>query len=237
MKRRGEQGLTRLFSVDGSSFIGVFARCTESLVILPPHVSDRFVAEMEQALAVKAVRTSIAGSSLVGCLVIGNTNGLIFSPHTLDSELRKIREFMRAQGLKAKLARLPAGEKMTAAGNIILANDTVALVHPEVSEKTVKVVAKTLGVTVYKGTIGGLKTVGMAAVVTNKGLLAHKNATREELAFLEECFKVPVEIGSVNFGVPLIGAALLANTKGYAVGYETTGAELGRIEDALGFTS
>jgi translation initiation factor 6 len=235
MKRRGEQEITRLFSVDGSSYIGVFASCTESLVLLPPHVSDTFAAEMERALAVKAVRTSIAGSSLVGCLAVGNTNGFIFSPYTLDSEIRKIREFLRAQGLRVKLGRLPAGEKMTATGNIILANDTVALVHPQVSEKTVDVVAKTLGVTVYKGTIGDLKTVGMAAVATNKGILAHKNATREELEFLEERFELPVEIGSVNFGVPLIGAALLANTKGYAAGYETTGAELGRIEDALGF--
>jgi translation initiation factor 6 len=235
MKRQGEKDITRLFSVDGSSYIGVFASCTESLILLPPDASETLARNMERALAVKAVKTTIAGSSLVGCLAVGNTNGFIFSPHTLDSEIRRIREFIRAQGLKAKLGRLPAGEKMTATGNIILANDTVALVHPQVSEKTVDVVAKTLGVTVYKGMIGGLKTVGMAAVATNKGILAHKNAAREELEFLEECFELPVEIGSVNFGVPLIGAALLANTKGYAVGYETTGAELGRIEDALGF--
>jgi len=39
----------------------------------------------------------------------------------------------------------------------------------------------------------------------------------------------------VNFGIPLIGAALLANSKGFAVGAETTGPELGRIVDALGF--
>ncbi|RLI16358.1 translation initiation factor IF-6, partial [Candidatus Bathyarchaeota archaeon] len=38
-----------------------------------------------------------------------------------------------------------------------------------------------------------------------------------------------------NFGVPLIGAGLLANSKGYAAGAETTGYELGRIEEALRF--
>lgn len=235
MKRRAEKEIRRLFRVDGSSYIGVFASCTESLVLLPPQVSDKFVAEMERALRVKGLKTSIAGSSLVGCLAVGNTNGFIFSAHALDSEMQRIRDFMRSEGLHGTLSRLPAGEKMTATGNIILANDTVALVHPQVSDKTVEVIAKTLGVKVYKGTIGGLKTVGMAAVATNKGILAHKNATREELEFLEQCFELPVEIGSVNFGVPLIGAALLANTKGYAAGYETTGAELGRIEEALGF--
>ncbi len=75
----------------------------------------------------------------------------------------------------------------------------------------------------------------MAAVATNKGVLAHKDATREELEFLEQIFELPVDIGSVNFGVPAIGSALLANSKGYAAGNETTGAELGRIVDAFGF--
>ena len=235
MIRRGEKEIKRLFGFDGSSYIGVFASCTESLVLLPPQVADNLAAEMERALKVKAVKTSIAETSLVGCLAVGNTNGFIFSPYTLDSEIQRIEELARAEGLGGEMSKLPDRDRMTAAGNIILANDTVALVHPQVSEKTTEVIAKTLGVKVYKGTIGGLKTVGMAAVATNKGILAHKNATQEELEFLEQIFELPVEIGSVNFGVPLIGAALLANTKGYAAGYETTGAELGRIEDALGF--
>jgi translation initiation factor 6 len=235
MKRREEKEIKRVFGVDGSSYIGVFAGCTESLVLLPPQVSDKLAAEMERALKVKAVKTSVAETSLVGCLAVGNTNGFIFSPYTLDSEIQRLEDLLRAEGLRGAISKLPDRERMTAAGNIILANDTVALVHPQVSEKTMDVIAETLGVKVYKGTIGGLKTVGMAAVATNKGILAHKNATQEELEFLEQIFELPVEIGSVNFGVPLIGAALLANTKGYAAGYETTGAELGRIEDALGF--
>ncbi len=235
MKRRGEKELRRLFSVDGSSYIGVFATCTESLVLLPPQTSNRLAAEMERALEVKALRTSIAEISLVGCLTVGNSNGFILSPYTLDSEIQRIKDLMQAEGLRVKLGLLPYRDTMSAVGNIILANDTVALVHPQLSEKTIDMIKETLGVEVYKGTIGGLKTVGMAAVATNKGVLAHKNATHDELEFLEDIFKLPVDIGSVNFGVPLIGAALLANTKGYAAGDETSGVELGRIVDALGF--
>ena len=235
MKRRGEKELRRLFNVEGSSFIGVFATCTESLVLLPLYVSDKLVVELERALKVKALKTLIAETSLIGCLAVGNSNGFIFSPYTLDSEMQRIEEFARTEGREVKLSKLPRQELMSAAGNIILANDSVALVHPQVSEQTVDVIQETLEVTVHKGTIGGLKTVGMAAVATNNGVLAHKNATYEELEFLEQIFEVPVAIGSVNFGVSLIGAALLANTKGYAAGDETTGVELGRIEDALGF--
>lgn len=235
MIRQEEKEVKRLFSVDGSSYIGVFASCTESLVLLPPQVSANLASEMERALKVKAVKTSIAETSLVGCLAVGNSNGFILSPYALDSELQRLEDLLRAEGLRVEMRRLPEGDRMTAAGNIILANDTAALVHPQLSKEAMDVVATTLGVKVYKGTIGGLKTVGMAAVATNEGILAHKNATHEELEFLEHSFELPVEIGSVNFGVPLIGAALLANTKGYAAGYETSGAELGRIEDALGF--
>jgi translation initiation factor 6 len=235
MKRRRDKEIRRTFSVDGSAYIGVFATCTESVLLLPPHIPDKLAVEMEETLKVKAIRTSIAETSLIGCLAIGNSNGFIFSPYTLDSEIRRVEESARKEGLKEKVSRLPDRDRMNAAGNIILSNDTVALVHPRLSAKTVEVIKETLEVKVYKGTIGGLKTVGMAAVATNKGILAHNNANREELEFLEEIFELPVEIGSVNFGVPLIGAALLANTKGYAAGAETTGAELGRIEDALGF--
>jgi translation initiation factor 6 len=235
MKRRGEKEIRRLFSVEGNSYIGVFATCTESLVLLPPHISDGLAAGLEQALQVKAIKTSIAETSLVGCLAVGNSNGFIFSPYTLDSELQRIEELTRSEGFTVKLSRLPYRDPLSAAGNIILANDTVALVHPQLSAEAIDVIKETLEVTVHKGTIGGLKTVGMAAVATNNGVLAHKNATYEELEFLEEKFEVPIAIGSVNFGVPLIGAALLANTKGYAAGHETSGAELGRIVDAFGF--
>lgn len=235
MNGRGKREIQRLFSFDGSSFIGVFVSCTESLVLVPPRASPRMVAELEQALQVKAIPITIAETSLLGCLAAGNSNGFLCSPYTLDSELQRLDALTRAAGLPLQLGRLPKGDQMTAAGNIILTNDSVALIHPDLSEQTVTVVKDTLGVEVYKGTLGGLKTVGMAAVATNRGVLAHKFATPAELTYLEDIFGLPVEIGSVNFGIPLIGAALLANTKGFAVGAETTGPELGRIVDALGF--
>jgi translation initiation factor 6 len=233
MKKRGE--LKRLVSVDGSTYIGLFAVCTESLVLLPSQISDRVADDIERALNVKSIRTTIAETSLVGCFAAGNSNGFIISSYALDSEIESIAELVAAEGLKVKISRLPYIDRMTTAGNIILTNDTVAIVHPLLSDKTVEVIKETMDVKVYKGTIGRLNTVGMAAVATNRGVLVHKNATLSELEFLEEIFELPVGIGSVNFGVPLIGAGLLANTKGYIAGYETTGAELGRIEDVLGF--
>ena len=235
IKKQRQGTRTFTFDVDGSPYIGIYALCTESLLLLPAHVSDRLAEELGHVLEVKVIRTYIAEMPLIGCLAAGNSNGLVVSQYTLEREIEHIKSVAKAEGVECKIRRLPVGEKMTAAGNIILANDSVALVHPGLSEEAIEVIRDTLDVDVYRGEIGGLRTVGMAAVATNRGILAHKDATKAELTYLEEIFGLRVEIGSVNFGVPLIGAALLANTKGYAAGYETTGAELGRIEDALGF--
>jgi translation initiation factor 6 len=146
--------------------------------------------------------------------------------HAGDEELRRLSEH-------GKVARLPA--RINAAGNVILANDHAAMVHPGLSAKACEAVADALGVEVLKGTIGGLKTVGMTAVVTNKGLLVHPRASDAEIEVLENLFKLPVDVGTVNFGSPLVGSGLLANSKGYMAGDDSTGPELGRVEDALGF--
>jgi len=80
-----------------------------------------------------------------------------------------------------------------------------------------------------------LNTVGMAAVATNKGVLCHPKVTDEEKEMLSSLFQVPLMIGTVNHGIPLIGSGLIANSFGFVVGSSTTGIEMGRIEEALCF--
>ena len=80
-----------------------------------------------------------------------------------------------------------------------------------------------------------MKNAGMAGIATNKGVLVHPKASQEEISVIEELFALPVDIGTVNFGSPLVGSGLIANSKGYVAGEETTGPELSRIEDALGY--
>ncbi len=206
--------------------LGVFATCTEDFVFVPPDISDETLIDLEVSLGVTGVRTSVGGSSIVGSLIGGNSNGIIASGFILERELRKIRKYSRAARLSGEL---------NASGNLILANDNAALVHPDFSDKAVGVIQKTLGVDVRKGTIAGLKTVGMAGVATNRGVLVHPRTTGSEIAVLEEHFKLPVDIGTINFGSPLVGSGILANSKGYVAGEETTGPEITRIEDALGY--
>jgi translation initiation factor 6 len=210
----------------GYPYVGIYAANTEQVVVLPPDLPQETVDTVAETLGTVVVRTLINESTLIGSMMTGNSNGFVVSDLTLDKEASLLQE-------QGKVVRLKG--KMTAAGNLILANDTAALVHPALTDKNIEAIEKTLQVDVKRGTIGGLKTVGMAGCATNKGILVHPRATEEELTVLEDLFKLPVDIGTVSFGSPLVGSAILATTKGLITGTRTSGPELGRIEDALGF--
>ena len=220
------QASDKRLKIAGNSLLGVFARCTEKVVLVPQEAEPEVVAALEEGLKVAPVRLLAGGSSVLGSLISGNSHGFVITHHAVEAELELLKEH-------GKASRLPA--RINAAGNVILANDQAALVHPGLSARACETVAETLGVTVAKGTIGGLKTVGMAAVATNNGLLVHPRVSEAEIAVLEDLFELPVDVGTVNFGSPLVGSGVLANSRGYFAGDETTGPELGRIEDALGF--
>ena len=212
--------------IAGNSLIGVFARCTEKIVLVPPEAAEQDRLTLEAALKAEAVNMQISGASVLGSLIAANSSGFVVTHHAGNKDL----EFLRQHG---RASRLPA--RINAAGNVILVNDSAALVHPGLSAKACQTIEKTLGVAVEKGTIGGLKTVGMAAYATNRGLLVHPRITDSEIVLLEKVFGLPIDVGTVNMGSPLVGSGLLANSKGYLAGFETSGPELGRIEDALGF--
>lgn len=212
--------------IAGSSLLGVFARCTDNVVLLPLEVGEEDLKILEEGLHVPAVRMPAGIGSVIGSVICANKNGFIVTRHAGAEQMKVLWEHGRA-------TRIPA--RINAAGNVILANDSAALVHPGLSTKACEAVEETLGVRVEKGTIGGLKTVGMAGFATNKGLLVHPRVSEEEIAVLEELFGLPVDVGTVNLGSPLVGSGLLANSYGYFAGEETTGLELGRIVEALGF--
>jgi translation initiation factor 6 len=176
---------------------------------------------------VKALELSIADSTIIGSLLTCNSSGAIVTAYASKETFQTIEQ----QGLRV----FPIEDVINAAGNDILTNDYGALVHPDLKSTTVKKISDVLGVPVQKGTIASLGTVGMAAVVTNKGCLCHPKTSEEERKKLEEIFDVDVMIGTVNHGFSMIGSGLVANSKGAIIGNMTTGIEMGRIEEALGF--
>ncbi len=215
-------------SFAGSPYVGVFVTAADDHLLVRPDAEDDVVAGLAAELGAEAVRTTVGGSATVGALAAGNGNGFVLSGRATDAERDEI-----ADATGTPVRRLPG--RVNAAGNVVLANDAGAYVHPDLSDDAVATVGEALSVPVERGDLADVRTVGTAAVATDRGVLCHPKAREPELAALEDLLGVPVDVGTVNYGAPLVGSGLLATASGYAVGSETTGPELGRIEDALGY--
>ncbi len=212
----------------GSSYVGVFARATDRCLLVRPDVDEDLQAACGDELDVPVVATTVGGSGTVGALATGNSHGLLVSSRVRERERDRI-----ADTLSLPVTELPG--RINAAGNVVLANDHGAYVHPDLPREAVQAVAEGLDVPVERGDIAGVRTVGTAAVATNEGVLCHPKSTDEELDALEALLEVPADIGTINYGGPLVGSGLIANSEGYIVGEETSGPELGRIDLALGY--
>jgi len=215
-----------LFDFFGNTSIGVYSLATDKLMIVPPQVSDTKAKKLEEWLKVKVIRTMIGESVLIGALACANSNGIILPHYVREDEIHAIK-------LCSDLNVTVMETKRTAYGNLILTNDYGALVDARLKEADVKKIVDTLGVEVVSGEIAGLPYVGSLATATNKGVLAHPLLKEEEQKVLKDVLKVPVDVGTINCGIPYIATGLVANVHGAIAGYMTTGPELFIIGQAL----
>jgi translation initiation factor 6 len=215
-----------LSSIVGSASIGVYSLANETIVIIPKMVPLEKAAQTAEWLKVKLVHTSIGGSVLAGALACANSNGILLSIFAREEELAAIKSSFEGNVTVMET-------KKTAYGNLVLANDHGAVVDPRFKESEIKQISETLGVEAVPCEIAGLPYVGSLAVATNKGVLAHPLLKDEERKVLESVFKVPVDVGTVNCGVPYVGTGLICNSHAAVAGSLTSGPEMFIIGNAL----
>jgi len=218
--------MDRTVSIAGDPHIGVFTRVFEDIAVIPADAPEEIEVHYREAFDLDIVRTTIQGSPIIGSLLSGNSNGFVVSGLATDAELKRLGEHRELFLL---------GRGMNAAGNVILACDRFAAVHPEMDHHLQKEIGEFLKVPVIPLTLGDVKVVGMAGVATNSGVVVNPRSTASEIAALEQVCDLPVGKGSINMGNAMVGTGLVANTRGYLAGNETSGYELGRIEDIFGF--
>jgi translation initiation factor 6 len=215
-----------LFDFFGNTSIGVYSLATDKMMIVPPRVSDKKAKKLEEWLKVQVIKTAIGKSVLIGALACANSNGIVLPHYVQEEELQAIKT---CSDLNVAIMET----RKTAYGNLVLANDRGALVDPRLNETDVAKIADTLGVEVVHGEIADLPYVGSLATATNKGALAHPLLKEEEQKVLKDVLKVPVDVGTINCGVPYVATGLVANAHGAVAGYMTTGPELFIIGQAL----
>ena len=217
----------QLMNFNDNPNLGIYCRTNDDFCFVSKGLSKKIKKRIATTLEVDIIELSIADASIIGSLLSLNSKGAIVTDFADEETIKTIKN----QGLDLCVIN----DNLNAVGNDILVNDNAALVHPNLNEKSISDIKETLNVPIYLGTIGNLKTGGMATVVTKKGFLCHPKVTEEEIHVLEKIFNTNVMIGTVNHGSPIIGSGLVANSKGAIIGDRTTGIELGRIEEALGF--
>lgn len=215
-----------LLSLFGTASIGVYSLVTERMILVPLQISASKVKKLEGGLKVKALRTTLGESVLLGALACANSNGIILPHFVREEEVQAIKFTF-----DINIAVMET--KRTAYGNLVLANDKGAVTDPRLRGKDLKTIADTLAVETVSGKIAGLPYVGSLAIATNKGVLAHPLLREEERKVLADVLKVPVDLGTVNGGVPYVATGLRGNSYGAVAGYITTGPELFIIGQAL----
>ncbi|MFQ6076398.1 MAG: translation initiation factor IF-6 [Candidatus Bathyarchaeia archaeon] len=218
-----------LLDLMGSPNVGAYILTTDSYIILPPIVPESKISRIKETLNGEVVCTNVGGFSIIGALAAANSNGVVLPHYTTDDEIKAIRSVV-----DINVDRIEC--RMTALGNLVLANDLGAIAdarllrEPGVAEE----VEDVLGVEVVPGEIAVLPYVGSLAVATNHGVLAHPMLKEEERERLFEVLKVPIDVGTVNQGVPFVKSGLLVNSHGAIAGSLTTGPEIFIISNLFG---
>ncbi len=215
-----------IFDVFGNACIGVYSLVNDRIAIIPPQVPETKRKKVEEWLKVKVVATTVGKSVITGALACSNSNGVILPPFAQEEEIEAIKS---ASDLNVTVM----DTKKTAYGNLILANDKGAVADPSLERGVVNKIADTLGVEVVSSEIAGLPYVGSLATATNKGVLAHPMLKEDERKVLEDVLKVPVDVGTINCGIPYVATGLLGNSNGAVTGLLTTGPEMFIIGQAL----
>lgn len=218
-----------LSSIVGSASIGVYSLATDRFALIPQMVNRKKAERAAEWLKVQLVYTSISGSVLAGALVCANSYGILLPNYMQEEELAIIKA-----AFDGNITVMDT--KRTAYGNLVLANDRGAIVDPCFKEREIRQISETLCVDTVTGEIAGLPYVGSLAVATNNGVLAHPLLKDDEKRLLEDVLKVPVDVGTVNCGIPYVGTGLIANSHAAVAGSLTTGPEIfiiGNVMDVV----
>ena len=118
--------MTETIDFAGDENIGVYTRVFEDFAFAPISAPEEYISAVEKRFGIEVVKTTIQGSSIIGSLLVGNSNGLIASGLATQEESAVLKKYSNVMFLS---------RTMNAAGNIILANDEIAIVHPNLPER------------------------------------------------------------------------------------------------------
>ena len=212
-----------------SPYSGVFCATNDSLTFIPPGIPSDDMEAISEALGTRIEVITIGGSSVLGTLIAMNSKGILVSNLITTMESDKIEAIASDIGLNFGVL----SERSNAIGNNFLINDRGGFCNERLTPRSKTSAEEILEIKIESRSFNRMDTLGMIGCVTNKGGLCHPEISDEEKGIMEKVLGVPVMEGTVNFGMPLVGAGVISSTNGAVCGRQSTGVELGRVEEAL----
>ena len=212
-----------------SPYAGVFCATNDYLTLVPPGIPKDDMAELSEALGTKLEIITLGGSRVLGTLIAMNNSGILVSNIVTDLELEKFSKISKSYDISFGV--LP--DRSNAIGNNFLVNDSGGFSNERLGKRAKDKAEDILKVSLVSQSINDMDTLGMIGCITNKGGLYHPDISSSEKEKMEEVFQIELMEGTVNFGLPLVGAGIVANSNGAVCGRQSTGVELGRMEEAL----
>ncbi len=211
-------------SVSEDPNIGLYGFATDRYCL----VGGRFKEEssIHKILGVKMVKATVMDMDLVGMFCAGNSSGIIINEIAERHETDKMRqEFDNVCVIK---------DSHTALGNIIAMNDSGVILSPLLKRHKAHI-EKHFGLECEVMTVAKSNMVGSIILATNRGCVVHPKTKSDDIKKLEKALNVEIDIGTVSFGSPFVKSGVIANSFGFLTSEFTSGPELGRITEALGF--
>ena len=212
-----------------SPYSGVFCATNDVLTLIPPGIPKDDMESISEALGTTIRVITIGGSSVLGTLVAMNNKGILVSNLVTSLELEKLEK--NSSELKLNLGVL--SERSNAIGNNFLLNDKGGFCNERLSPKSKNSAEEIFEINIEAQSLNGMDTLGMIGCVNNNGGLCHPEISDKEKENMEKIMNIIVMEGTVNFGMPLVGAGVISSSKGAVCGRQSTGVELGRVEEAL----
>ena len=212
-----------------SPYAGVFCSTNDNLTLVPPGIPADDMEAISEALGTKLEIITLGGSRVLGTLIAMNNNGILVSNIVTDLELEKFAQISKLH--KIDFGVLP--DRSNAIGNNFLVNDSGGFSNERLGKRAKDKAEEILKINLVSQSINDMDTLGMIGCITNKGGLYHPDISKSEKSEMEKVFDIKMMEGTVNFGLPLVGAGIVANSNGAVCGRQSTGVELGRMEEAL----
>ncbi len=216
----------------GDPNIGLYGVVTDKFCLLARSVEEKDVESLKKILAVPILQVALYGTELVGLFCVATSDTVLLPNIIYPKELERLEEGLAK--LKVKIHTIKT--EHTALGNCILINDKAGIVSTVYDKKTfVKIREIFKKVELLQADCANTSVPGSVGKVTNKGGIFSPNLSDHDISKVEGLFGFEVGLGTVNIGNPFVSSGILANGFGFAVGGSSSGYEVARIDESLGF--